>query len=178
MTTARTRCCGLAAWAAGGLSLLSCGSGGGVSTPQDPVSVPSCGELRCDSAITYRATLPAAPRDEVLGWTVTLCHQAVCASGRMWQVRDSDSFACGFLGPLTAACGLTPAPPPSTDYSLTVTFQGPGEDYQPEDRFGVRIERSGDGQAVIDHSATVGSYREERPNGEGCAPLCRSASLN
>lgn len=157
---------------------LSCGAGGGVLLPQDPVTVTPCGEAHCDSAIRYQTGLSAMGRDEILGWTITLCHQAICASSRFWGVLDTGDFACLFQGPITAVCSLRPVSLASTDYTLAVTFHGPGEDFQPGDRFTVRIVAASGGPAKLEHSTTVASYQQERPNGEACAPLCRSASLN
>lgn len=157
---------------------LSCGAGGGVLLPQDPVTVTPCGEAHCDSAIRYQTGLSAMGRDEILGWTITLCHQAICASSRFWGVLDTGDFACQFQGPITAVCSLKPVASAATDYTLAVTFQGPGEDFQPGDRFTVRIVSAIGGPAKLEHSTTVASYQQVRPNGEACAPLCRSASLN
>ena len=157
---------------------LSCGLGGGVSLPGDPASVQSCGDLRCDSAISYTAKIVGLQRADVLGWTITLCHQTICASRGFAAILDSDQFDCSFTGLVQASCRLTPESAGSSNYTLSVAFTGPGEDYRPGDRFAIRVDGAAATPAKLDFSATVSSYRDDRPNGDGCAPLCRVASLN
>ena len=158
---------------------LSCGFGGGISLPQDPVSVPSCGEARCDSEIAYTTPLRVTQIDEIVGYTITLCHREVCASGAFWRVLDTSELGVRFVGPIQASARLRSATsPPSLDYVLSVVFEGPGEDYQPGDRFSIRVIETKSGATKVDFAATVQSYREERPNGEACPPLCRAASLS
>ena len=159
-------------------ALLSCGLGGGVSLPGDPASVMSCGDLRCDSAIRYTGKITGVQRDDLFGWTITLCHQAVCASRRFELTLDTDRFGCSFTGLIEAGCQLVPESPGASSYTLSVAFTGPGEDYLPGDRFAIRVDGANSTPAKLDFSATVSSYRDERPNGDGCAPLCRMASLN
>ena len=159
------------------LGSLSCGLGGGVSLPQDPIAVPSCGDARCSSEIVYQAQISAAQPDDVLGWTITLCHQDVCASGRLVRILDSSDFSVRFAGPIEASCSLQPVSLSGTDYTLTVRFTGPGEDYQPGDRFTIRVIDSVGGAQKLDTVTQAASYRDERPNGDACPPLCRYTGL-
>lgn len=157
---------------------VSCGLGGGVSLPGDPASVQSCGDLRCDSAISYANQIVGVQRADVLGWTITLCHQAICASRGFAAILDSDQFDCSFTGLVQASCRLAPESAGASNYTLSVAFSGPGEDYRPGDRFAIRVDGAAATPAKLDFSATVSSYRDDRPNGDGCAPLCRVARLN
>lgn len=158
------------------LGTVSCGAGGGVSLPPEPVTVPTCGSGVCDSAIGYVGEIAVGSPSEVLGLTLTLCHQDLCASRRPAILLDTDTFDCRVSGLLEATCTLRPVQSGSTSYRLEIAFAGPGEDYQPGDRFRVRVESSA--AVLLNWSGSAASYREERPRGEGCAPLCRYATLN
>lgn len=157
---------------------LSCGLGGGVSLPQDPIVVPSCGDARCSSEIEYQAQISAAQPDDVLGWTITLCHQDICVSGRLARILDGSDFAVRFAGPIEASGSLQLVPLSTTDYTLTVRFTGPGEDYQPGDRFTIQVLDSARGALKLHTATQAASYRDERPNDDDCPPLCRFARLD
>lgn len=154
----------------------SCGAGGGLSLPPEPVTVPTCGSGTCDSAIRYVGEFTVGSASEVLGLTLTLCHQDVCASRRPTIILDTDTYDCRLSGLLEATCTLRPVQSGSTSYRLEVAFAGPGEDYSLNDRFRIRVEQAT--MTLLDWSGSATGYREERPRGEGCAPLCRYATLN
>lgn len=158
------------------LGALSCGAGGGVSPPPEPVMVPACGSAVCDSAIRYTTEITVGGASEVSSLTLTLCHGAVCASRRPAITLDTDLFDCRVSGLLEATCSLRPIQSGSTTYRLEVAFAGPGQDYQDGDAFRVRVDSPT--APRVDWSGTAPTYVTERPNGEGCAPLCRYATLN
>ena len=155
---------------------LSRGAGGGVSSPPEPVRVAGCENAVCESAIRYTGEVQVSSPGEVLTLSITLCHQAVCATRRPAQILDTDAFDCGVSGLLEATCTLRPLQSSPSRYELAVAFAGPGEDYQAGDSFSVRVEGATSGPQSWSGTAT--SYRDERPAGEGCPPLCRYASLN
>ena len=114
---------------------------------------------------------------EVLTLAITLCHQAVCATRRPARILDTDAFDCG----LKRAAGsdlqpLRPLQSSTSRYELAVAFAGPGEDYQTWATHFQSGSRGATG-GPQSWSGTATSYRDERPAGEGCPPLCRYASL-
>lgn len=161
-----------------GLALfsLSCGAVGGVSLPPEPVTVPVCGSAICESEIRYSGELSVQSPGDLAGLSITLCHRALCAERRPALILDTASYDCGFHGLLQASCQLTPLPASASRYRLDVAFSGPGEDYQLGDSFGVRISQTT--TRLLDWTGTATAYRDERPAGEGCSPLCRYATLN
>ena len=156
---------------AAALAATACGSGGPLS--QSQVSSPACGTETCDSALTYSAILPTLRADQLTSLTVTLCHNSLCPSRSPTLLADPARADCSFTGLLTSRCTLQPD---GGGYQLRVTFAGPGSDYQPGDRFTIRVMLP-PANTLLDVTLQAADLTDLRPNGPTCPPLCRTGPL-
>lgn len=128
----------------------------------------SCTLLGCEDSVGLARDLTIAEAD-VGKYTLTICRNGSCASGKIGA-----SSQCELKGDLQPRrCSLARAPMSSM---VTLTVSIPAYGAQDGDEYTVKLVNDVTGAAPVDVKSKV-TYTTSQPNGPGCDPTCKSASL-
>lgn len=155
---------------------VGCGAQGGVEQPGNPQTPQVCTLIGCTSGATYLDNVPLNGQDPAL-MEVTRCINGACESAPVKAIPGTtSSFTCGTASrffcelsvpnPTTASLFVEIPPPTGTDPLVSL---------QDGDQYVVTIGVPGQ-PAWLKLSATAG-YQVHRPNGPGCAPVCKQVAL-
>lgn len=148
---------------------LGCDPGGELAQP-GTLPLPSCPVVQCTGGVSFAAELAATVADAP-NLELELCHNKLCSILR--PTARGASFECDFVGPLPVACRLEPS---GAALHLEGSFQGLMTNWRVGDKFSVRVGLPG-AAPLVNLEKTIPSYKETRPAGADCPPLCRSATL-
>jgi hypothetical protein len=136
-----------------------------------------CGSQPCPypNGVTLSAPLTVTAAD-VPNLLVTLCRNGVCVNTQPVLPDGGSSFQCDSYGPLSVSCQLI-AGSSAGVYNLTLLFTGPAQDFSDGDVYSVTVGKPG-AAPLCSVPTTSANYMASMPNGDGCDPICRTATLS
>jgi hypothetical protein len=129
-------------------------------------SATDCTEMGCSSLAVIEGELPA-PNGAV---TVTACRNGACNT-----LSDAAAAGCQTVSsqPWIEVCFVAGA---TLGINVAIYHDGSAPPLANGDLYTLEV-RDASGATLVDFSGSA-TYREHRPNGDGCDPICKTAELS